>query len=262
MTILLDDTNTYVPIQKDPIKKIIRDLHKLVVGWKRSEYISERKYRFLNSTDGVLPRAYGLPKVHKLNCPLRIIVSSTGTPLHSLAKYLHEVLYEAIPKADSHVENSFKLAEKLSGVFVDDCYKLISLDVVSLFTNVPIELAVDSIVRRWDHIGRKCSIPREEFLRAIRFVLNSTYFTFNGKYYKQTFGTPMGSPLSPIIADLTLQDLENKAITSLGVCLPFYVRYVDDVALAAPSSMLDKVVVMFNSFHPRLQFTMEEGINN
>src|SRR5580765_5024327 len=81
-------------------------------------------------------------------------------------------------------------------------------------------------------------------------------------YYRQTFGTPMASPLSPIIADLTLQDLESKALASLSFTLPFYVRYVDDVALAAPSSMLKDILKIFNSFHPRLQFTMEEGVDN
>jgi len=53
-------------------------------------------------------------------------------------------------------------------------------------------------------IGRSTSIKKDEFLSAINFVLTSTYFTFNSKVYKQTFGSPMGSPLSPIIADILL----------------------------------------------------------
>jgi len=39
-------------------------------------------------------------------------------------------------------------------------------------------------------------------MAAINFVLSSTYFTFNNKIYKQIFDNPMGSPLSPIMADL------------------------------------------------------------
>ena len=72
----------------------------------------------------------------------------------------------------------------------------------------------------------------------------------------------MGSPLSPIIADLALQDLEMNAIGALRTDIPFYFRYVDDIVLAAPSSMLNTVLETFNSFHPRLQFTMEEGVDN
>ncbi|EFN66864.1 hypothetical protein EAG_04768, partial [Camponotus floridanus] len=51
-----------------------------------------------------------------------------------------------------------------------------------------------------------CRIPRDEFLMAVRLILNSTFFMFNDVCYQQTFDTPMGSPLSPIIAEITLQD--------------------------------------------------------
>jgi len=43
------------------------------------------------------------------------------------------------------------------------------------------------------------------------------------------------------------------------VPLPIYVRYVDDILLAAPSDFVNKIVNTFNSFHPRLQFTLEIG---
>ncbi|XP_072762580.1 uncharacterized protein [Anoplolepis gracilipes] len=117
-------------------------------------------------------------------------------------------------------------------------------------------------VERWKYIEKMCSIPREEFIIAIKFVMNSTYFTFDDICYQQTFGTPMGSPLSPVIADVTFQDLENRAVAALPLSLPFYIRYVDDVALAAPSAMFHMIVNTFNSYHPRLQFTIEEGDDN
>jgi len=44
--------------------------------------------------------------------------------------------------------------------------------------------------------------------------------------------------------------------------VPFYFRYVDDIAMAIPSSVYDTILEAFNSFHPRLQFTMELGGNN
>lgn len=48
---------------------------------------------------------------------------------------------------------------------------------------------------------------------------------FNKTIYQQTFGTPMGSPFSPVIADTTLQDLEDHALNMLGFHVPFYHRY-------------------------------------
>jgi len=77
-------------------------------------------------------------------------------------------------------------------------YKLVSLDVTSLFTNVPIDLAMESIGRRWNPISRNTLIPLEEFKSAAKFVLNSTFFTFNNKCYEQIFGTygPYGPSVS------------------------------------------------------------------
>jgi hypothetical protein len=93
----------------------------------------------------------------------------------------------------------------------------------------------------------------------VKLVLNSTFFSFNNSYYKQKFGTPMGSPLSPIIADLVMQDLESRALKKIGVELPFYFRYVDDIVMAVPNNLIEFTLLTFNSFHPRLQFTIEIG---
>ncbi|XP_011873294.1 PREDICTED: uncharacterized protein LOC105565056 [Vollenhovia emeryi] len=71
----------------------------------------------------------------------------------------------------------------------------------------------------------------------------------------------MDSPLSPIIADITMQDLEIKALEALTFVPPFYVRYVDDIAMSVPSSQKNSTLETFNSLHSRIQFTLEEGTN-
>jgi len=112
-------------------------------------------------------------------------------------------------------------------------------------------------------IESNTSISKNEFINAIKFVvLESTLFSFDKIVYKHIFGTPMGSLLSPIIADLILQDLEIKAIERLPIKLPIYYRYVDDILLAAPTDQLLMMLETFNSFHDRLQFTLEISKNN
>ncbi|XP_071647576.1 uncharacterized protein [Temnothorax longispinosus] len=80
-------------------------------------------------------------------------------------------------------------------------------------------------------------------------------------HYMRTFGSPMGSPLSPIGADIVMQDLEERALELLSFTPPFYERYVDDIAMAIPSTECTHTLEVFNSFHPRLQFTMEVGVD-
>jgi len=127
---------------------------------------------------------------------------------------------------------------------------------VSLFTNIPINLAMDSVSNRWSHISKGIKIPKNEFLKALKLILES-YFKFNNIIYK--FGTPMGSPFSSIIAEIVLQDLEMKALKLLNIEIPFYHRYVDDIAMAAPRQKINECLNAFNSLHNRLQFTLETG---
>jgi len=257
METLLHNKDTYEIVKNDPSKKLISSLISLISYWKKQNFIDNRTYKKIYCSDGPLPRAYGLPKIHKPGNPLRIIVSSINSPLYSLATYLHDIIQKSIPKSSSFIKNSYHLVNQLDGKTLDSQHSLASLDVVSLFTNVPSELVVESIKRRWSLIANNTKIPIEQFIKALNFIMDSTFFTFNKVMYKQIFGTPMGSPLSPIIADIVMQDLERSAIEKLPFELPFFYRYVDDIIFAAPSDMLDVALDSFNQVHERLQFTME-----
>jgi len=142
---MLTSKETYNILKKDPIKKLSSQLRDLLSRWKKYNYISNSVYRALYTSDGILPRAYGLPKIHKTECPFRLIVSSLDSPLYNLAVYLHKIMVKSFPLARGHVANSFQLVERLSGVVVESGHKLISLDVIFLFTNIPIDLAIDSV---------------------------------------------------------------------------------------------------------------------
>ena len=87
MITLLEDSDTYVRIKKDPTKKLTTALRSMLTRWKTKGHITDSEYRTLYCSDGLLPRVYGLPKIHKPDCPLRIIISSIGSPLYALATY-------------------------------------------------------------------------------------------------------------------------------------------------------------------------------
>jgi len=95
-----------------------------------------------------------------------------------------------------------------------------------------------------------------EFILAIKFVLSSTYFTFNNTIYKQTYGTSMGSSLSPIMAEIVMQDLEDNILKTLNLFTLFYYRYVDDIVFAAQDN--DVNYILDNNYHQKLKFTSEK----
>lgn len=139
---------------------------------------------------------------------------------------------------------------------------LVSLDVTSLFTNIPKDLALKAIEKRWTEISDKTTFSLPQFLYAVETVLESTSFCFNGQYYEQIYGTPMGSPLSPILADLVMDELETHCLNLLQCDISAYYRYVDDIFTIVPRTEIDTILSTFNSFHQRLQFTHEIENNN
>lgn len=62
-------------------------------------------------------------------------------------------------------------------------------------TNVPLDWVIKSIDNRGNQIKNDFKFTKDEFLRGITFLMESTFFHFNKVYYKQTFRTPMGTTL-------------------------------------------------------------------
>jgi len=58
------------------------------------------------------------------------------------------------------------------------------LEVMSLSTNVSIDYAMDRIKNHWRFISRDCCLPEEEFIKAVQFVLDSTFFVFDNVIYR------------------------------------------------------------------------------
>jgi hypothetical protein len=94
--------------------------------------------------------------------------------LHSFASYLQQIISDSIPIANSHINNSYELYHTLAGITLTNSEILVSFDVINLFTNIPIELAIEGLSKRWCHIEKNTTIPKGEFLEAIKFVLTST----------------------------------------------------------------------------------------
>jgi len=103
---------------------------------------------------------------------------------------------------------------------------------VSLFTNVLIDHAMKYIKDHWRFISRDCYLLEEEFIKEVKFVLDSIFFVFDNVTIYISRITIMSSPLSPIITDLVLRK-EIKTLFLIRFPLPFYYSFVDDILLAA-----------------------------
>nr|VZI31773.1 unnamed protein product [Spirometra erinaceieuropaei] len=132
---------------------------------------------------------------------------------------------------------------------------------VSLFTSIPPALAIDTIDgflrEKYDETDQQ--LKRAHIIDLLELCLK-TFFTFNGQVYEQKKGTPMGSPLSGLIAEAVLRRLEQQVFSSYPP--KFWARYVDDTFLVIKRSEMKAFKTLLNSIFPDIQFTMEEEVNN
>jgi len=102
----------------------------------------------------------------------------------------------------------------------------------------------------------------DEFISVIKLILSSTFFTFNNKIYKQTFGTLVSSPLSPIIADIVLQNLKEKTLTRINLNILFYLRYVDDIILAASLDQISNILSFYHHIYHHYSHYLSSSVKN
>ena len=105
--------------------------------------------------------------------------------------------------------------------------RLISFDVCSLFTKVPIN---DVLAFLTDEIKNyDLPLEPEKIIELIKLCVNNCKFTFNGEFYQQTFGMAMGNPLSPLLANLYMEFFERKYLPKITGMKLVWFRYVDDI---------------------------------
>ena len=120
---------------------------------------------------------------------------------------------------------------------------LVSFDVVSLFTNIPIDLAV-TVARRNlefdDTLEDRTQFDVDDIILLLEMCLNATFLQFQETCYQQKQGTAMGSPVSVTVANLVMEDVEQRALSSFQSTEPlFWKRYVDDTCTAIHPDVID-----------------------
>ncbi len=213
---LLSDTKTYKPLPKDPTKEYKAQLREKLNSLKEQKKIDKKKYLQLMPTAEIPPRFYATPKIHKVGTPLRPIIDNVGTVLYNLAKYLTYILQPMVGNTPYHCKNSAQLSDDISKLRLEDDEMFCSADVSALFTSVPVKEAIDSLRSELESDQswkERTPLDLEDIVDLTTLCLNCTYFKYDGQFYKQIHGAAMGSPLSPVICNLYMEQLEMKAIS-------------------------------------------------
>lgn len=258
----LNDTKYYQRINKDTTYTIQNKSNSFITKFKKNKKLDSditKKYMIYNAS---IPKFYALPKIHKPELSVRPIIASTMAPNSKISALVTDILTRSYNKENMYyIKDSFEFSTFINNFQLPENYVLLSLDAVSLFTNIHLNLVNNSIKRHWSTIKTKCKFAQKDIIELIKFIFDTTIFTFNNNIYKQIMGTPMGSKVSPILAQYVLDDMLDDIIPTLPFNIPFLKKYVDDIICAIPAGEQDTILNAFNTHNQYVSFTIENETN-
>ena len=275
---LLSDTSKFAKVGFNPKHKVNKELRHIIDMEEtiknvlddllQNNYLSEDDHKLMKPTGSRPGVMYGLCKVHKgvtdgsTVPPFRPILSAIRTCTYSLAKFFVPILKEFTTNEHT-IKDSFTFAEEIANQNAE--HYMVSFDVESLFTNIPLDETIDICVERLYKRKKKVKgLLKRHFKELLTLATKSSCFLFNGVYYSQIDGVAMGSPLGPTLANLFLCYHEEKWLNDCPIQFrpKYYKRYVDDVFLMFEDrSQVKKFLRYMNSRHANINFTVEEEEN-
>lgn len=250
-------------LQMDPTKKY-NDLVRNTLKSANSILTTADSY-LLREMNPKTPRLYGYYKLHKSGKPIRPVVSYTEAPTYRLAAKINKV-YKTLTRFEpKHViKNSLDLINKIKNITIPPNGTIVSFDVKNLFPSIPTKECKEALY----NIMVESKLEPQviiDLAHCLEICLSQNYFIYNNTVYKQQEGLAMGSPLSPLCADVFMDGLEKLIHSNHKYCdyLLYWYRYVDDIIClwTGPRTELDEFLSFINSLNSSIQFTMEVGVH-
>nr|VZI43316.1 unnamed protein product [Spirometra erinaceieuropaei] len=249
---LLEDRQSYAPCESNPQKTLTSEINATLLAMENSGAISPIDRRMARAQETAPARFYGLLKVHKEGSPLRPIVSLKGTPTYGLAKWLFRRLKFLTCDSNTTLRSLMQFWERLRGASHLPSDVMVSFDATSIFYFHSTESGNrDHRTTSTREIRKNGESPRTHTKHPAPEVLS-----LDGTIYEQVKGTPMGSPISGLIAEAVLQRLESLVFRHHRT--KFWVRYVDDTFVVIERDQVLTFKKHLNAAFPDIQFMMEE----
>ena len=214
--------------------------------------IDETLFEEIKSMGGQLPRLYGLAKVHKPNVPIRPVLSMPGSPYYKIAEKVTKWL-SVIPESKINCSTK-ETVDQLKNVTLDPDEVVISFDVSSLYTNVPVNEAIqDAADRLYSGNFPTPPVSKETFTTLTKLSTTNVIVSTHDGLYRQIDGLAMGSQPAPPLANIWLSKFESDIKDDAKI----FKRYMDDILRTIKAELIEAKLQAINDLHPNLKFTIE-----
>jgi len=260
--IQLDDQDNYRPLAKPMVAETYSKVVNLVKELHQGHYIDEMTKKWLSQTANPprIPQFYTLTKIHKANPVGRPIISGCEGPTERISSFVDSLLQPIAKLQNSYLKDTTDFINFLESTEVPENTILVSMDVTSLYTNIPQEEGIATVCNAYERFhNNEPPIPTHFLTDMLRLILQENSFQFNGKDYLQIHGTAMGTKMAVSFANLFMAAVETEILNNSTNKPLAWKRYIDDVFSLWNTSIEDihGFIEQANRHHPTIKFTAE-----
>ena len=138
---------------------------------------------------------------------------------------------------------------------------MVSFDVVSLFTAIPVQKTCQYVRKKLeqdDTLTSPTNLTIDDIISLLEFTLSNNYFIYNDVTYKQIHDCAMGSLVSPVVANISMEVIENTAFETTPTKPKTWKRFVDDSFSIIKKTAITNILNLLNNIDPNapMSFTI------
>ncbi|XP_078384082.1 uncharacterized protein LOC144666535, partial [Oculina patagonica] len=258
----LSDDNFYKPLTSPIVLETAKKVNDIVNKLFRSGNIDRMTHKWL--TIGLkqprIPEFYTLTKIHKKIPVGRPIVTGSSGPTERISSFVDSLLQPIAVKQESYLKDATDFINFIENTHIPDDVILATLDVSSLYTNIPQSEGIEVICRYYEkHYEHNLPIPTNDLRELMRLILEENSFKFNERHFIQTHGVAMGTKMAVAFSVIFMADLEKGLLQASPIQTFVWKRFIDDIfsLWKIPMKEVTDFVNFANSFHPAIKFTCE-----
>ena len=184
--IQLDDVDNYRPLTTPMVEETSARVERLITELHRSDHIDTIIRKWLSQTANPprIPEFYTLTMIHKAKPVGRPIISGCGGPTECISSFTDSLLQAIAKQQTSYLKDTTDFINFLENTEVTENAILVSMDVTSLYTNIPQEEGITTMSNAYKHFhNNKPPIPTHVLRDMLRLTLQENFFQFNGKHF-------------------------------------------------------------------------------
>ena len=260
--IQLDNPEHYKPLERPMVVETSLRVQQLVKELHEHNYIDDMTSKWFCQTPNPprTPVFYTLTKIHKPTPVGRPITSGCDGPTERLSAFVDKLLQPIAKEQESYLKDSTDFINFIERTRVPYNAILVSMDVTSLYTNIPQEEGIETVCNAYESFYEgESPIPTQYLKRALELILQENSFRFTGKNYLQTHGTAMGTKMAVAFANIFMGKVESQILERSATKPIAWKRYIDDIFSIwnINKDVVTQFIEQANNHHPTIKFTAE-----